>query len=98
MWVSQSHLQVHEHGYVENEGEHGDRDDVAGEVPPGRGGADVDAVLVRGADGEVALEGEGHDEQHRGAHGHVREDVEVRLHGVQHNCRIENNKKVSWYN
>ena len=44
---------------------------------PGRGGADVDPVLVRIADGEVALEGEGHNGQAGGAHRHVGEHVQV---------------------
>ena len=69
------HLEVDEERDVEEEGEDGDGGDVHGQVLPARGRPQVDPVLVRIADGKVALESQGHDHEDGGAHGDVGQHV-----------------------
>lgn len=58
-----AHLQVDEHGDVEEQGEDGHGGDVHGQMPPPGRGPEVDPVGVRVADCEVPLEGQGHDHE-----------------------------------
>lgn len=71
------YLQIDKHRDVEEEGEQRDGDEVEAEVLPAGRAQDVDPVLVRVADGKVALEGESHNGQAGGAHGDLGGHLQV---------------------
>ena len=57
---TRTYLEIDENWNIEEEREEGDWDEIETEMFPRGCGPDVDAVLVRVADGEMPLEGEGH--------------------------------------